>query len=263
MWQVLRRLKIGWKRARSQVHSPDRFYVPKLASIRFHLHPLRLAQKQAVFVFADEFSLYRQPSLAFAYERLGKLQPLARLGWSRNRVWRIGACLNAWSGQVTYETGSQMSVAKLIKLYQKLAQVYPGQRIDLAEDNWPVHFHPDLLAALQPQTFPFGKPVPANWSTIPRKRAARLNLPIRILCLPTYASWTNPIEKLWRFLKQELLHLHRFEDDWNGLKLAVFSFLDELAAGSKDLLRYVGLEDPTRLYRSLFLHNPALFYGGI
>ncbi|MGQ9628202.1 MAG: transposase [Anaerolineae bacterium] len=38
-----------------------------------------------------------------------------------------------------------------------------------------------------------------------------------MLCLPTYASWFNPIEKLWRWLKQDVLHLHRLNEDWQAL----------------------------------------------
>lgn len=259
MCQLLHRLKVSRKRARHHVHSPDRPYVDKLHSIRLNLEPIRLELERSVFLFGDEFSLYRHPSLASAYERMGKRQPFAQLGWSRNAIWRIGATLNAWSGQVTYLTGSCLTVAKLIQFYQKLVQTYPqALQIALAEDNWPVHFHPDLLAALQPQDFPFGVHTPGNWPQTPSPQAKHLNLPIRILCLPTYASWTNPIEKLWRYLKQELLHLHRFGDDWLGLKQAVVKFLDELAAGSQDLLTYVGLRDPTKLYRALLMPDACL-----
>ena len=63
----------------------------------------------------------------------------------------------------------------------------------------------------------------------------------RILELPTYASWLNPIEKLWRWLQQDVLHLHRLCDDWQALKLAFANFLDGLTDGSLELLRYVGL----------------------
>lgn len=264
MCQILKRLKISRKRARHHVHSPDEHYVAKLNSIRLHLRAEALERERAVLVFEDEFSLYRHPSLAFAYESLGKLQPFAELGWSRNSVWRIAAGLNAWTGQVSYEVGNQITVSKLVKLYQKLRESYAHQdQIYVVEDNWPVHFHPDLLASLQPQDFPFGLHVPRNWPTTPRKRVKPLNLPIQILCLPTYASWANPIEKLWRYLKQELLHLHRFADDWEGLRQAVTQFLDQFVAGSKSLLRYVGLEDPNRLYRSLFLPNAPFPIGGI
>jgi hypothetical protein len=45
--------------------------------------------------------------------------------------------------------------------------------------------------------------------------------------------------------------LHRFEDDWDATKQAVSSFLDQFTHGSSDLLRYVGLQEPAKIYRSL------------
>jgi hypothetical protein len=62
-----------------------------------------------------------------------------------------------------------------------------------------------------------------------------------VVLLPTYASWCNPIEKLWRKLKQEVLHLHRLADDLTTLRALVKEFLLQFASGSSDLLRYVGL----------------------
>jgi hypothetical protein len=73
-------------------------------------------------------------------------------------------------------------------------------------------------------------------------------LPIHLIWLPTYAPWTNPIEKLWRCLKQDVLHLHRYQDDWQGLRARVDAFFAQFATGSPDLLRYVGLSDPLALY---------------
>jgi hypothetical protein len=253
MCQLLKRLKVSRKRARHHVHSPDPDYVEKLRSVKMHVGECLLDPERLVFLFEDEFTFYRHPSLASAYERMGKIQPLAELGWKSNYFWRIGASLNLLDGRVIYEQGSRLDVPKLVKLYQKVAANYPNaQTIFMVMDNWPVHFHPDLLAALQPQSFPYGIHRPRNWPDTPRVKAKRLNLPFQILCLPTYASWTNPIEKLWRMLNQEVLHLHRFGDDWAGTKQAVMTFLDDLAGGSKNLLRYVGLIDPTKLYQALF-----------
>jgi transposase len=36
---------------------------------------------------------------------------------------------------------------------------------------------------------------------------------IVLVPLPTYAPWTNPVEKVWRKLCQEVLHLHEFVDE--------------------------------------------------
>lgn len=69
----------------------------------------------------------------------------------------------------------------------------------------------------------------------------RLHLPIQLVPLPTYASWCNPIEKLWRWLKQDVLHLHRLADHLEDLRARGRAFLDEFHDGSDHLLRYVGL----------------------
>lgn len=250
LWQLLKRLRIAWKRARAHVHSPDEHYVEKLLTVRLNL--LNLDLESGVFLFQDEFTFYRQPSLAYAYEAMGKAQPLAELGRRSNLAWRIAAGMNGYTGQVTYVQGFQIGVRGMLQLYQQIALVYSrATHIFVAQDNWPVHFHPDVCAALQPQEWPWPPSLPPTWPTQASPNAKRFNLPIRLLSLPTYASWTNPIEKLWRYLNQEVLHLHRFEDDWNATKLAVTSFLDQFAHGSSDLLRYVGLQDPTKLYQAL------------
>ena len=250
LWQLLKRLKIHWKRARAHVHSPDPHYVEKLLSVKANFLKIDLAT--TVFLFQDEFTFYRQPSLAYAYESAGKRQPLAELGWRSNLDWRIAAGMNGYTGQVTYIQGYQIGIRQLIQLYQQIVSAYPqATLICMAQDNWPVHYHPDVCLALQPQSWQWQPKLPPNWPTIASPKAKSLNLPIRLLSLPTYASWTNPIEKLWRFLRQEVLHLHRFEDDWDHTKQAVTSFLDQFAQGSSNLIRYVGLHDPSKIYRAL------------
>lgn len=250
LWQLLKRLKIHWKHARQYVHSPDPNYLEKLRTVKLNL--LSVPTGGPVLLFEDEFTLYRQPSIAFAYEQQGKTQPLARLGYKGNYTWRIAAALNPWTGQVTYQQARVMDVQRMITFYHKLVLAYPDQEILLVQDNWPIHYHPDLLAALQPQTFPYGSYAPPNWSHNPANPKVKSPYPIRLMFLPTYASWTNPIEKLWRSLKQEVLHLHRYEDRWIDLKLRVWQFLDQFASGSQTLLHYVGLSDPHRLYHALF-----------
>jgi len=87
--------------------------------------------------------------------------------------------------------------------------------------------------------------LPPTWPTQPSDAATRrwgaLRLPLQLVPLPTYASWCNPIEKLWRRLKAEVLHLHRLADDLDTLRRTVRAFLDQFQDGSEDLLRYVGL----------------------
>jgi hypothetical protein len=251
--RLFKRLKISWKRARAHVHSPDLNYRTKLADVRLWVLHHKADLEELVIVFEDEFSLYRHPSLSWEYAPLGHEQPSAEMGHKSNYVWRIAGALNALTGKVTFLDCSHLDIAHMTRFYRQIVADYPAaEEIKLVQDNWPIHYHPDLLAALQEQDFPYGVYRPANWPTEPKVKTPHLQLPITILSLPTYAPWTNPIEKLWRFLYQEILHLHRFEDDWGGLKRAVQAFLEQFAQGSPDLLRYVGLSDRSSLYRALF-----------
>jgi transposase len=100
----------------------------------------------------------------------------------------------------------------------QLREAYPhAQTIYVVLDNWPTHTSPQALAAFAAQG-------------------------LTPLFLPTYASWLNPIEKLWRWLRQDILHLHDCATDLATLRQHVRDFLDQFATGSTDLLRYVGLE---------------------
>ncbi len=51
----------------------------------------------------------------------------------------------------------------------------------------------------------------------------------------------NPIEELWRWLRQKVIHRHRRADQWKDLKAAAMRHLDAFADIPAGLLRYVGL----------------------
>ena len=243
LWRVLDRLGIRYKWARDYVYSPDAAYDAKLSVLQLCRLRAWYQPEDYVFLYQDEFTYHRQPSLARAYEGQGHWQPLAYRSYQSDTQFRVVAALNAMSGQVTYRQSSKIDLRQLSDFYAAVRADYPtAKEIYVAQDNWPVHFHPDVLARLQPQDF-FPQPpkLPPNWPQQPGPQAIRDHLPIRLLLLPTYASWLNPIEKLWRWLKQDVLHLHRFSDDWQALKLAVANFLDGLTDGSLELLHYVSL----------------------
>jgi transposase len=253
VYQVLRRLKVHRKRGRAHVHSPDPDYVGKLKDVWMNVRLVHLDPEKLVLLFSDEFTFYRQPSLSADYELAGHTQPLAELGYRSNLSWRIAGALNVWTGQLTYAQHAHFSLKLLVDFYQQVAQAYPqAQLIFLVVDNWPVHFHAHVLAALHDPTLAWPLRLPPNWPKQPSPQARHLDLPICLLPLPTYGPWNNPIEKLWRLLKQDILHLHRYADDWEGLKQRINQELDKYLLPSPDLLRYVGLKDPLRLYQALF-----------
>lgn len=255
MSQLLKRLGISYKRGRSYIHSPDLYYQQKMDVIAQCLLKAWYSPEKYVLLYQDEFTIYRQPTLDRDYEQMGKFQPLARRSHRSNTEFRGIGALNAVTGQVTYHQTSKANIRQLTMFYDMVVQDcqvnYPQlDTIYMVQDNWPVHFHPDLLIHLQPQHFPFPIHRPGNWPKEPSLKAKREaqkrsdkheKLPIRILQLPTYASWANPIEKLWRWVRQSVIHLHRLSDKWDRLKQRIRDFILSFRKGSNELLRYVGL----------------------
>jgi hypothetical protein len=259
VWRVLRRCGLRLKRGRQHVHSPDLHYLEKLADILRALQAVIHSDGRAVLVFLDEFSFYRQPTLARDWGLIGtKHQPLAERSFKSNTCGRIIGGLNSTTGQTQTLMASKIGRTQLVKFWQVLRQAYPQAAvIYVVVDNWPVHFHPDVLAALAPQRTRWELKTPASWPTEPSPRAKRLALPIQLLPLPTYASWCNPIEKLWRWLQQEVLHLHPHAGDWPKLKAKIQAFLDRFREASVELLRYVGLTEHSKLFGALFAQKAS------
>ena len=129
----------------------------------------------------------------------------------------VGA-LNALTRQVDALDNYIVGRRPFSAFYRQLDRRYPAaRRVYVIQDNWPIHAHPDVLATLE---------------ALPR---------LEPIWLPTYVPRLNPIEKLWRWLKRDILKLHRLADDWHALHQRVAAFLDQFASGSDELLRYVGL----------------------
>ena len=244
IWRVLKTMGLRRKRGRDHLHSPDPAYQEKVAHLRTILARVTAQPDTTVLLFLDEVTYYRQPSLASAYAPVGRPEPRAERSHTSDSKSRVVGALDAATGRVVAHQQAQIGVPALIRFYRSLVAAYPDRQIYLVLDNWPVHFHPDVLAALEPQLSPFPFFRPRSWPDEPSPKAKRLNLPIQLVTLPTYSPWLNPIEKLWRKLKQDVLHLHRSANDFNALKRLVLDFLARFDTPSPDLLRYVGLGVP-------------------
>lgn len=262
VWRQLKQAQLVRKKGRLKVHSPDLQYFEKLAEVIRVLELAISSNGKIVVLFADEFTFYRQPTLADAYSPKGKKsQPIGQLSHRSNTTGRIGAVVNALSGQVNYVQESKCGIKQLLKLYQEIQHTYPtAEVIYLVEDNWSVHFHPTILNAFENQETRFELKVSHYWKNVTGKPWLKEKLPIQIVPLPTYASWCNPIEKLWRWLSQEVLHLHRKADDWDNLKNEIKKFLNQFRQHSIELLKYIGLTENSKLYGaaiSLFREKPT------
>lgn len=215
--KLLRRLGLSRLRALPFIHSPDPAFRAKWQAILDAFVQAVFASKSVVMLFMDELTYYRQPSLAPAYHPRADGQPRAQQAPRANTQTRVVAALNGVTGQVTYLQRSKIGKAALVAWAAQLRAAYPdAATLYVVLDNWPTHKLPEVLAACAEQ---------------------RLTL----VFLPTYASWLNPIEKLWRWLKQQVLHLHPHAADLDPLRKLVCHFLEQFDHASPDLLRYVGI----------------------
>jgi hypothetical protein len=225
VWRLLDGLDLGLKSGRVQQFSPDPDYAHKLRVVQGKLRHARREPGRVEALFLDEMGYFRWPDPGSDY---GPDTPLADRRGSGQGQWRLIGALNAWTGQLDYLDAYIVGRAKVIQFYGQLVAAYPwAERLYVIQDNWSIHTHPDVWDALKrwPQIHPV-------W-------------------LPTYAPWLNPIEKVWRWLRQDVLTMHRLADNWDKLQQRVHGFLDQFAKGSVRLLEYVGLRGNGTLARCI------------
>lgn len=229
VWRVLHRLGIIRRSTRVQQFSPDPEYAPKLAQLEDCLRAAAAAPGRIEALFMDQMGLTRWPEPGPDWTPAA---PVAARQTDRKRSkqqqWRLVGALNAVTGQLNTLDGYIVGRRQLIAFYQQLDRAYPeAERVYVIQDNWSIHRHDDVLAAL---------------AELPR---------ITPIFLPTYAPWLNPIEKLWRWLRQTVLRNHPLAADWDAFKQRVADALGQFRVGATcrtaALLRYVGLAGEGRL----------------
>jgi transposase len=214
VWRVLPTCGLTLRASRARLFSPDPDYRLKVQRLHRCLRDAARHPQTVAAVFLDEFGYQRWPEGAPTW---GDEAAVAQRA-GNNQQWRTIGCLNALTGQVNYLDGYIVGRQQVIEFYDQIDQVYPKVAlIYVIQDNWNIHTHPDVLDALA--AWPRLKPV---W-------------------LPTYAPWLNPIEKLWRWVRQDVLKMHRWVEDWPRVKQRVRDFLEQFTHGSQELLHYVGL----------------------
>ena len=215
---ALQRLLIKRKQGRVHVHSPDPSYRHKMGWIGRAWQLATAHPDQVSLLYGDELTFYKRPTLTGggAYYPVGE-EPTFEQVPGYNTQHRVGAAMDAYTGRVVWVDDKVVGVEALCLLLTKIREAYVEERtILLVWDNWHIHYQARVAA-----------------------KAAELG--IGLLWLPTYAPWTNPIEKLWRWLKQEHVHNHQLATDFDTLKGRVRQFMSRFADGSDELLSYVGL----------------------
>jgi DDE superfamily endonuclease len=220
VWRLLQTCGLTLRASCARLFSPDPDYRRKVHRLHRCLRDAARHPRTVVALFLDEFGYQRWPEVAPTWGAEAAVAQRA----GNNQQWRTIGCLNALTGQVNFLDGYIVGRQQVIRFYGQIVQAYPkADLIYVIQDNWNIHTHPDVLDAL------------ASW---PR---------LKPVWLPTYAPWLNPIEKLWRWVRQDVLKMPRWVEDWPRVKQRVRDFLTQFAHGSQDLLHYVGLRGKGKL----------------
>jgi DDE superfamily endonuclease len=218
VFYILQRLGLHHKQGQTHYSSPDPDYQLKVEQIKLCLKQAQESQGEAVLLYADETTYFRQPSNAKVWYPKGtKNKPRAEWSYRRNNKSRVMGTLDSGNGKVIAWQGFKAGVRAWVSFLKTIRESYlEKETIYLVWDNWPIHSKPQVL------------------------EAAKANR-IILLYLPSYAPWLNPIEKLWKWVKQNVIHMHRLSEDWDQLQQQVMDFFGRFATGSQELLHYVGL----------------------
>jgi len=172
--QLLRRLKVVYKRGRAHVHSPDLEYDQKLAAIAAAREEAGKSPDEVVFLYEDEFTAYLRPLVGSSYRAQSERgQPAT--GATSETV-RLAACVDALTGRVVWRRRDRYNVKEMYRFFYYVQKQYPqAKTIYLALDNWPVHFHAYV-----------------------QEHLAKMKKPnrLRFLSLPTYARLPQSYRKV-------------------------------------------------------------------
>ena len=229
VWCLLQRCELRLRSARVQHFSPAQDYLVKEAHLLACLREAAAHPETVAVVFMDEmgYSRWPEPTAVWA-ARAPHEAPETERGGTRQQQWRVIGALNALTGQVDYREKYIVGREQVILFYRQLDEVYSGvKRLYVVQDTWSIHRHPEVLEAV---------------TVLSR---------LEPVWLPTYAPWLNPIERVWRWLRQDQLSVHRLAHDWKTLRQRVNAFVDQFAEGAHALLRYVGLAGEGKLARAL------------
>jgi len=220
IWKTLKRFGLVYKRGRAHVHSPDPQYNEKLQAIEQARQEAAAAPGRVVFLYEDEHTANLRPLVGRTYSPRG--EPGAKATGTGSITVRLAGALDVATGQVIVRRRQTFTVKEMYRFFYHVEQHYPeAEKIYVALDNWPIHFHGYV-----------------------KDNLARIHSKIHLLPLPTYAPWTNPIEKFWLKLNREFMRQHRFGDDFQAFCEALDLWLDKHRIASPALLHELGLPVP-------------------
>ncbi|EJJ3927829.1 IS630 family transposase, partial [Salmonella enterica] len=154
-----------------------------------------LAQEQTAHpvFYQDEVDIDLNPKIGADWMPKGQQKRIATPG--QNQKHYLAGSLHSGTGRVHYASGSSKSSDLFISLLETLRRTYRrAKTITLVADNYIIHKSRKV------------------------ERWLEENPKFRLLFLPTYSPWLNPIERLWLPLHETITRNHQCWYMWQLLK---------------------------------------------
>ncbi|WP_317178666.1 IS630 family transposase, partial [Pectobacterium sp. HCp5_1] len=172
--RYLKQAGMVWRRAAPTLKIRDPYYDEKRLAIE-----QALAQGSAAnpVFYQDEVDIDLNPKIGADWMPKGQQKRIATPG--QNQKHYLAGALHSGTGRVSYVSGNSKSSDLFIKLLESLRRTYRrAKTITLVVDNYIIHKSHKVECWLSE------------------------NSKFRLLFLPTYSPWLNPIERLWLSLHE-------------------------------------------------------------
>ncbi|EAB0335444.1 IS630 family transposase [Salmonella enterica] len=188
--RYLRQADMVWRRAAPTLKIKEPHYEEKRLVI-----DQALAQEQTAHpvFYQDEVDIDLNPKIGADWMPKGQQKRIATPG--QNQKHYLAGALHSGTGRVHYVSGSSKSSDLFISLLETLRRTYRrAKTITLVADNYIIHKSRKV------------------------ERWLEENPKFRLLFLPMYSPWLNPIERLWLSLHETITRNHQCRYMWQLLK---------------------------------------------
>ncbi|MCA6939540.1 MULTISPECIES: IS630 family transposase [Pectobacterium] len=184
--RYLRRAGIVWRRAAPTLKIKDPYYEEKRLAIEQAV--VRKQPTHPVF-YQDEVDIDLNPKIGADWMLKGQQKRITTPG--HNQKYYLAGALHSDTGRVHYVGGGKKCSDLFINLLETLRRTYRrAKTITLVVDNYIIHKSRKV------------------------ERWLEKNTKFRLLFLPTYSPWLNPIELLWLSLHETITRNHQCRYMW-------------------------------------------------
>ncbi|RRO04729.1 IS630 family transposase [Pectobacterium aquaticum] len=188
--RYLKQAGMVWRRAAPTLKIKDPHYKEKQLVIE---QALAQEQTEHPVFYQDEVDIDLNPKIGADWMPKGQQKRIVTPG--QNQKHYLAGALHAGTGRVNYVSGSSKSSDLFINLLETLRRTYRrAKTITLVLDNYVIHKSRKV------------------------ERWLAENPKFRLLFLPTYSPWLNPIERLWLSLHETITRNHQCRYIWQLLE---------------------------------------------